>query len=109
MSKRSPTPTPRRTSSARGATSSVGFWRRPCGCIWRTGCCSTATGRWCSRAERAVGRNEMSVTGVNHVNIIANDLDETCQFYEDLLGFKRGETPGTAMGFKGAWLLDDED
>jgi catechol 2,3-dioxygenase-like lactoylglutathione lyase family enzyme len=51
----------------------------------------------------------MSVTGVNHVNIIANDLDETCQFYEDLLGFRRGETPGAAMGFKGAWLLDDSD
>jgi catechol 2,3-dioxygenase-like lactoylglutathione lyase family enzyme len=49
----------------------------------------------------------MSVKGVNHVNIIANDLDETCQFYGDLLGFKRGETPGAAMGFKGAWLLDD--
>jgi catechol 2,3-dioxygenase-like lactoylglutathione lyase family enzyme len=51
----------------------------------------------------------MTVKGVNHVNIIAEDLDGTCQFYEDLLGFKRGETPGTAMGFKGAWLLDDSD
>ena len=51
----------------------------------------------------------MPVKGVNHVNIIANDLDETCQFYSDLLGFRRGETPGTAMGFKGAWLLDDAD
>jgi catechol 2,3-dioxygenase-like lactoylglutathione lyase family enzyme len=51
----------------------------------------------------------MAVKGVNHVNIIANDLDETCRFYGDLLGFKRGETPGAAMGFKGAWLLDDTD
>jgi catechol 2,3-dioxygenase-like lactoylglutathione lyase family enzyme len=49
----------------------------------------------------------MAVKGVNHVNIIANDLDETAQFYGDLLGFTRGETPGAAMGFKGAWLLDD--
>lgn len=49
----------------------------------------------------------MPVKGVNHVNIIANDLDETCRFYADLLGFERGETPGAAMGFKGAWLLDD--
>lgn len=49
----------------------------------------------------------MPVKGVNHVNIIANDLDETAKFYGDLLGFTRGETPGTAMGFKGAWLLDE--
>lgn len=49
----------------------------------------------------------MPVKGVNHVNIIADDLDETCRFYGDLLGFERGETPGAAMGFKGAWLLDD--
>lgn len=51
----------------------------------------------------------MPVKGVNHVNIIADDLDETCRFYSDLLGFRRGETPGTAMGFKGAWLLDAAD
>ena len=53
----------------------------------------------------------MPVKGVNHVNIIANDLEETAQFYGDLLGFTRGETPGAAQGnmggFKGAWLLDD--
>ncbi|MBW8755180.1 MAG: VOC family protein [Sphingomonadales bacterium] len=51
----------------------------------------------------------MPVNGVNHVNIIADDLDETCQFYESLLGLKRGETPGTGMGFRGAWLLDAAD
>lgn len=51
----------------------------------------------------------MPVKGVNHVNIIANDLDETARFYEDLLGLRRGETPGTAMGFRGAWLHDAAD
>lgn len=51
----------------------------------------------------------MQVKGLDHVNIIANDLDETASFYEKLLGFRRGETPGTAMGFKGAWLLDAAD
>jgi catechol 2,3-dioxygenase-like lactoylglutathione lyase family enzyme len=55
----------------------------------------------------------MPVKGVNHVNIIAGDLDETCRFYSDLLGFRRGETPGAAQGniggFKGAWLLDAAD
>ena len=49
----------------------------------------------------------MPVKGVDHVNIIASDLDETAKFYADLLGLTRGETPGAAMGFKGAWLLDD--
>jgi catechol 2,3-dioxygenase-like lactoylglutathione lyase family enzyme len=53
----------------------------------------------------------MPVKGVNHVNIIADDLDETCRFYGDLLGFERGEMPGAVQGamggFKGAWLLDD--
>lgn len=51
----------------------------------------------------------MQVKGIDHVNIIAADLDETARFYGDLLGFKRGESPGTAMGFKGAWLLDAND
>ncbi|RZK02860.1 MAG: glyoxalase/bleomycin resistance/extradiol dioxygenase family protein [Novosphingobium sp.] len=48
----------------------------------------------------------MTVKGLDHVNIIAGDLDETARFYGDLLGLRRGETPGTAMGFKGAWLHD---
>lgn len=48
----------------------------------------------------------MQVKGLDHVNIIAGDLDATARFYMDLLGFRRGETPGTAMGFKGAWLID---
>lgn len=51
----------------------------------------------------------MQVKGLDHVNIIAGDLDETASFYEKLLGFRRGETPGTVMGFKGAWLLDAAD
>ncbi|MCW1431446.1 VOC family protein [Novosphingobium sp. JCM 18896] len=48
----------------------------------------------------------MSVKGLDHVNIIAEDLDATARFYGDLLDLRRGETPGTAMGFKGAWLHD---
>ena len=51
----------------------------------------------------------MRVTGINHVNIIARDLDETARFYADLLGLRRGQSPGAAMGFKGAWLHDAED
>lgn len=48
----------------------------------------------------------MQVKGLDHVNIIAGDLDETARFYADLLGFRRGENPATAMGFQGAWLID---
>lgn len=51
----------------------------------------------------------MQVKGLDHVNIIAGDLDVTAKFYEDLLDFRRGETPGTAMGFKGAWMIDAAD
>lgn len=49
----------------------------------------------------------MQVSAIDHVNIITDDLDGTAGFYEELLGLKRGETPGAAMGFKGAWMFDD--
>jgi catechol 2,3-dioxygenase-like lactoylglutathione lyase family enzyme len=51
----------------------------------------------------------MQVTGIDHVNIVAGDLDATAQFYADLLGLRRGETPGAALGFRGAWLIDAAD
>ena len=47
----------------------------------------------------------MQVKGLDHVNIIANDLDETVRFYESLLGLKAGDRP-EAMGFRGGWLHD---
>ncbi len=48
----------------------------------------------------------MQVKGIDHVNIIAQDLDRTIAFYGDLLGFRAEESPGTAMGFRGCWLVD---
>jgi catechol 2,3-dioxygenase-like lactoylglutathione lyase family enzyme len=48
----------------------------------------------------------MQVKGIDHVNIIAEDLDRTIAFYSDLLGFRAAESPGTAMGFRGSWLID---
>jgi catechol 2,3-dioxygenase-like lactoylglutathione lyase family enzyme len=47
----------------------------------------------------------MQVIGLDHVNIIADDLEETVRFYESLLGLQGGERP-IAMGFRGAWLHD---
>ena len=49
----------------------------------------------------------MPVKGLDHVNIVAADLEGTVAFYGSLLGLTRGETPGAAMGFAGAWLMDE--
>lgn len=51
----------------------------------------------------------MQVQGIDHVNIVARDLEETIGFYERALGLRRAESPGSAMGFRGAWLLDASD
>jgi catechol 2,3-dioxygenase-like lactoylglutathione lyase family enzyme len=47
----------------------------------------------------------VTVQGLDHVNIIADDLDETGRFYEDLLGLRYTPRPGE-MDFRGAWLMD---
>jgi catechol 2,3-dioxygenase-like lactoylglutathione lyase family enzyme len=39
---------------------------------------------------------------MNHFTILAEDLQETCAFYRDLLGLTEGYRPD--MGFPGAWL-----
>ena len=44
----------------------------------------------------------MSVHAMNHFTIVAEDLEKTCAFYRDLLGFEVGSRPD--MGFPGAWL-----
>ena len=56
--------------------------------------------------DQSVTTLKEQVKGIDHVNIIADDLDATVGFYEALLGFRRGETPGGAMGFRGGWLHD---
>lgn len=50
----------------------------------------------------------MTVRGLDHVNIIAADLDETTRFYESVLGFKYGARP-SEMNFAGGWLYDEDD
>lgn len=44
----------------------------------------------------------MPLQGLDHVNIIATDLDETVTFYEAVFGLRR-----QAMGEKAAWMLDE--
>ena len=51
----------------------------------------------------------MQVLGLDHVNIITDDLDGTADFYERLLDLKRGPSLGAALGFKGAWMFDAQD
>lgn len=51
----------------------------------------------------------MQVLGLDHVNIITHDVDGTADFYERLLGLKRGPSPADAIGIKGgAWMFDDQ-
>ncbi|MEJ2408901.1 MAG: VOC family protein [Novosphingobium sp.] len=48
----------------------------------------------------------MQVSGLDHVNILTDNLDRTAQFYERLMGLTRTENPAMAAGFKGAWMRD---
>ena len=50
----------------------------------------------------------MQVNGIDHVNIIAADLEETIRFYEDVLGLRLGKRPDE-MDFAGGWLCDAAD
>ena len=42
------------------------------------------------------------ITGMNHFTAIAGDPQATLDFYENLLGLRRGYRPD--LGFDGAWL-----
>lgn len=42
------------------------------------------------------------ITGMNHFTAIAEDPQKTLEFYEGLIGLKRGHRPD--LGFDGAWL-----
>lgn len=48
----------------------------------------------------------MSTRGIDHVNILTDDLDATVEFYAAVLGLTRGESPVAARGMQGAWLCD---
>lgn len=50
----------------------------------------------------------MQVGGLDHINILTDDLDGTCAFYQAALGLVRAERPHAVAGHKGAWLCDAE-
>lgn len=45
------------------------------------------------------------ITGMNHFTVIAEDEQQTLDFYTSVLGLKRGHRPD--LGFPGAWLYAD--
>jgi len=47
----------------------------------------------------------MAVTGMNHFNILTDDVDATVSFYRDAVGLNEGPRPG--LGFPGAWMYAD--
>ena len=51
----------------------------------------------------------MRVSGIDHVNILTEDLDGTAAFYETLLGLRRTDNAGIAAGRRGAWMRDTAD
>ena len=51
----------------------------------------------------------MQVNGVNHINIVAADLDRTVEFYESVLGMKAKPFPFVMPGFNGRWICDSQD
>lgn len=51
----------------------------------------------------------MRVKGIDHVNIIAADLEETERFYETLLGLRARPMETLLPGFEGRWLFDADE
>ncbi|MEZ5734987.1 MAG: VOC family protein [Novosphingobium sp.] len=51
----------------------------------------------------------MRVNGLNHVNIVASDIEKTIRFYETVLGMRAAEIPMAPAGFTGRWIYDEAD
>ena len=47
----------------------------------------------------------MAITGMNHFNILTDDVDATVDFYRNAVGLEPGPRPD--LGFPGAWLYAD--
>ncbi len=48
----------------------------------------------------------MSLTDLDHYNIVTSDLNRSIKFYEEVLGLRNGERPRTRI--PGAWLYCGE-
>jgi catechol 2,3-dioxygenase-like lactoylglutathione lyase family enzyme len=50
----------------------------------------------------------MKVVALDHVNIIAADLDGTAQYYAELLGLSRRDAPPPLTPEHAQWMYDDD-
>jgi catechol 2,3-dioxygenase-like lactoylglutathione lyase family enzyme len=48
----------------------------------------------------------MAITGMNHVNVITDDIPKTVAFYRDVLGLREGARP--QFRSPGAWLYSGD-
>ena len=44
----------------------------------------------------------MKITGLNHFNVLTDDVEATRRFYADVIGLEEGERP--PLGFPGIWF-----
>jgi predicted enzyme related to lactoylglutathione lyase len=44
----------------------------------------------------------MAIRGMNHFNVLTDDVEATRRFYADVIGLTEGERP--PLGFDGAWF-----
>ena len=44
----------------------------------------------------------MAINGMNHFNVLTDDVEATRRFYVDVIGLTEGDRP--PLGFDGAWL-----
>ena len=44
----------------------------------------------------------MAIAGMNHFNVLTDDVEATRRFYVDVIGLSEGDRP--PLGFPGAWL-----
>ena len=48
----------------------------------------------------------MQVNGLDHINIVAADVDRTVRFFETVLGLQAKPVPTMPTAFKGRWIYD---
>ncbi len=48
----------------------------------------------------------MQVTGIDHVNVLTDDLEATARFYEEVLGLIRSANSTVASHIAGYWMRD---
>jgi catechol 2,3-dioxygenase-like lactoylglutathione lyase family enzyme len=44
----------------------------------------------------------MTISGMNHFNVLTDDVEKTRAFYRDVIGLEEGDRP--SLGFDGAWF-----